>query len=479
LVLISNFVQMANAERDKELERIITSGGDERIWLQENHLNKYYSNPMQFEGVLNRGSCTCNTLTPDSKERLDELLSHVTDQNFAQEVERLREELKSMIDIAGEEKFELFFSPSGSELNYYPILFSRLIHPGKEITSLITCPEELGSGSLKAASGFSFSDYNQFDEFIGKGTPIGEDIQIHVETYAARDERGKIIDHRQALIEKIDAMPESQSLIGNLVIGSKSGIEDNVTIIPRIHKPVLWVVDMCQLRVPKNLINRLLDWDVMIMVTGSKFHQAPPFCGALLVPKRILQMLEGPFDKDIVEPFTRIFSKYDIPPSLSGLRKHFRDFKNKGLLFRWEAALTEMKLIDDYEVTEVIEYIDLWNRTVIEAIHSFPETLELMPDTEATNKSIISFRIKNKAGRYLDESEMRHIYKEVVLNEQSGLGEYKKVLIGQPVSYNDRTFIRLALGSYPIRKFITEEFDPGREKRVVEIIRNTALRIFG
>ena len=103
---------MANAEKDKELERIITGGGDERIWLQENHLNKYYSNPMQFEGVLNRGSCTCNTLTPDSKLRLDELLEQVNDQNFGQEVERLREELKSMIDIAGEEKFELFFSAS-------------------------------------------------------------------------------------------------------------------------------------------------------------------------------------------------------------------------------------------------------------------------------------------------------------------------------------------------------------------------------
>ena len=74
---------------------------------------------------------------------------------------------------------------------------------------------------------------------------------------------------------------------------------------------------------------------------------------------------------------------------------------------------------------------------------------------------------------------MRAIYKEVVLRKHENLGEWDKVLIGQPVSYNDRTFIRLALGSYPIRRFLNEGFNPGLEKRVVEIIRDTALQLFG
>lgn len=460
-----------------DLEQIITSGGDERIHLHNNGLNRYYSNPVQYEGVFNRGSCTCNTLTPDSMIRMQELLGTVDNDNFENHAETLRNELKSLINVEDNDKFELFFAPSGSELNYYPILFSLLINPDKTIRSLVTCPEELGSGSLKAASALNFSSLNQFDVAIEKGAPIG-DIDIEVETYPARDRDGRIIDHRQALLDRIREVGDTDSLIGNLVIGSKSGIEDNVTIIPRAQEPVLWVVDMCQLRVPKHLISRLLDLNVMIMVTGSKFHQAPPFCGALLVPKSVVARLKHPTDPNIVEPFTRIFSKYDIPGSLPWLQEYFPDFKNYGLLYRWEAALVEMKLIDRFDVDKVISMINTWHNFILATINEHKQYFELMPDMEITNKSIISFRIFDKNNCYLDEKQLREVYKEVSINEHEGLGEANKLLIGQPVSYDDRSFIRLALGSYPIRTFLRDGFDEGKERRIIEIILDTTKKLY-
>jgi hypothetical protein len=410
--------------------------------------------------------------------RMQELLKTVRDDNFDEHAENLRRELKDLINVEGKDKFELFFAPSGSELNYYPILFSKLIHPDKTIRSLVTCPEELGSGSLKAASGQNFSTLNQFNVEIEKGAPIGDNVDIEVETFPARDANGRIIDHRQALLERIREVGAQDSLICNLVIGSKSGIEDNVTIIPRVQEPVLWVVDMCQLRVPKDLISRLLDLNVIIMVTGSKFHQAPPFCGALLVPKSIVAQLKPPKDDKLIEPFAKIFSKYDIPGSLPWLQRFFPDFKNYGLLFRWEAALVEIKLIDNFDVDQIISMINKWHNLILDTIRQYPNHFELMPDMEITNKSIISFRILDKQGVYLNEDQLRNVYKEISLNEYEGLGEATKLLIGQPVSYNHRSFIRLALGSYPIRTFLRHGLDTAKEKRVIDIILDATKKLY-
>ena len=45
----------------------IVKGGDERITLKENGLNKYHGNPLIYESVFNRGSCTMSNLNVDSK----------------------------------------------------------------------------------------------------------------------------------------------------------------------------------------------------------------------------------------------------------------------------------------------------------------------------------------------------------------------------------------------------------------------------
>ena len=44
----------------------IVKGGDERITLNENGLNKYHGNPLIYESVFNRGSCTMSNLNVDS-----------------------------------------------------------------------------------------------------------------------------------------------------------------------------------------------------------------------------------------------------------------------------------------------------------------------------------------------------------------------------------------------------------------------------
>ena len=47
--------------------------------------------------------------------------------------------------------------PSGSDAEYIPLLIAKLRNHGKQILNIVTCNEEVGSGTLDAAGGKFFS----------------------------------------------------------------------------------------------------------------------------------------------------------------------------------------------------------------------------------------------------------------------------------------------------------------------------------
>ena len=51
----------------------------------------------------------------------------------------------------------MFLSPSGSDAEYVVLLIAKLLNPGKTITNICTCNEEVGSGTVPAAAGKFFS----------------------------------------------------------------------------------------------------------------------------------------------------------------------------------------------------------------------------------------------------------------------------------------------------------------------------------
>ena len=60
----------------------IVKGGDERINLKENGLNKYHGNPLIYESVFNRGSCTMSNLNIDSKKAVDNMLIKLKKEDY-------------------------------------------------------------------------------------------------------------------------------------------------------------------------------------------------------------------------------------------------------------------------------------------------------------------------------------------------------------------------------------------------------------
>jgi len=451
-------------------EVALVSGGDERLDLDEHGLNKYFVNPTKSRGVFNRGSCTCSFITEEAKIPTYELYEYLlNDPDYSMKYEYLRSRIKTALQ-EGNEPFEVYLAPSGSDLCYFPLLFSATISPTKPILNIVTCPEELGSGSVMAYKGNFFSEKTQIEN-VELTQALNPSLNIDYIPFPARNTEGVILDHRKKIIDCIKEHEESHTVIVNLVIGSKSGIEDNVSIIEECQDlDVRWVVDICQLRVSRKLIQNLLSLNCSLLITGSKFYQSPPFCGALIVPEKLNKRIQASTCKaEISKGFDRVFSSFDFPNN-SIFRPFFKDQGNDGLLLRWEAAIYEFEALSVYKESEVIRVVTRWNNHIQAYMEEHADVFELMSDQDKTNKSIISFRLK-KNGAYLSHDELKSLYKRICLEGHKWMPKYELITIGQPVAYAAGSFLRLALGSFNVRKLIDRELDLQDDTQLLDTLR--------
>jgi hypothetical protein len=118
-----------------------------------------------------------------------------------------------------------------------------------------------------------------------------------------------------------------------------------------------------------------------------------------------------------------------------------------------------------------------WNQVVTGRLAQ-SDTFQLMPNMELTNDSIVSFMVLEN-GIALNHSELKKLFDELVLSEHSGLDGFNRVFLGQPVQYGDRSFIRLAIGSYSVRRqLLNRRFEPKNDLRMIEIIEETVTKLF-
>lgn len=454
----------------EDIADLLYQGGDERLDILDNGNNKYHINPFHYQDLFNRGSCTCSTLNPLTAKVLESDIDFNNDEELIRLRDNHAKRLKHLLNYEGKDAFDLIFAPSGSDLAYLPILFSKIFYPEKEMLLLLTCPEELGSGSQMAYLGKYYAGKNQFGDATEKGDDVNARYDVSMARFKARNDNGLIIKHTEDIKETLAKYPE-KSKIGALVIGSKSGIEDDISVIPNLNKEAIWVVDLCQFRNSKRLVNHLLDMGCMVMITGSKFYMAPPFCGVMLLPKSLTQRIEqSEIKPEYTEGFDKIFSKYDFTDSFPKLREFFPSQLNKGLALRWEIALNEMERFNEILRKDSLRIIADWN-DVIKVCIANSNHLELMPHQEKTNQSIISFRVKSRFGTYFSFDELKIFYKDITADEYE-IGPFKKIFFGQPVKYSCGAFIRVAIGAYNIynllKKDETTRFD--FDKMLMDII---------
>lgn len=127
----------------------------------------------------------------------------------------------------------VFLSPSGSDAEYIPLLIAKLLNPGKSVTNIVTCNEEVGSGTLAAAGGKFFSPLEPIPGFhthIEGGPKMNDpvhELADNVETIAinAREPSGDVIDANSTIEATLKTCQEKGSVpIVHSVHGSKTGI---------------------------------------------------------------------------------------------------------------------------------------------------------------------------------------------------------------------------------------------------------------
>ena len=152
----------------------------------------------------------------------------------------------------------VFLSPSGSDAEYFALLIVKLINPGKKVVNIVTCNEEVGSGTLAAAGGRFFSPLEPFGGYHNhiEGGPKMDD-PVHeladgVETVAinAREPSGDVVNPHSKIEETLKKCKEDGSVpIVHSVYGSKTGIchEYTDTYRDQIKEMNgLQVIDACQ-----------------------------------------------------------------------------------------------------------------------------------------------------------------------------------------------------------------------------------------
>ena len=452
---------------------LLKKGADERIFANKEGRLQYGIRPVNID-LINRGSCTCSSATEDDLSLITYLLEkNTTPDDWIEQLEQNTGELKNIFITDNKADFEVFYAPSGTDLTYYTLLFGLLIYPDRPILNVVTCIEELGSGSRLASAGKFFSRYNQFGELINQKPPIstGKVLPVFLN---ARSSQGKILDHKKNIKALIDQHP-GHTVIVNLVCGSKSGIEDDLSIIDEIPKEnVLINVDFCQFRHREELISSLLKKGVMAMITGSKFFQAPPFCGALLVPKWITSRLKRATRLKVTYPFKPFFSRYDVPWSVRE-QFGFKDKINVSSILRWSCAIEEIKRYFSLPKRVAQEIIYQWYEFMLNEIKKYDE-FELIPDQDKTLNSIVSFRVRCKNG-YLNHQQLKELHYAISTRNYTNQQNFKNIFIGQPVSFGNQSFLRMAIGAQNIREFLEADNDPFVEdKAILSIIQSTLIQ---
>jgi hypothetical protein len=447
----------------RELIEAIVAGGDERMSLDARGWNRYFV-PARQEGVIFcRGSCTCGFLVRDAYRPVDALHRRLeAGADLARVREDQRRRLRTALGV--DDDVDVFFAPSGSDLCYLPGLFHRLTR-GSELRTLVTACDELGSGSVLAHESRYFSQRNQLTTGNQVGAPVTTP-RPRVQTWPTRGPDGRVVDRRDAVVT---AVASGADTAVQLVWSSKSGVRDDPALVDEVlaRGADVWI-DLCQLRPPLDTAAQFLERGCAVMITGSKFFQAPPFCGAVLIPASAADTLRDAGGD--IGGYARLFTAFDPPPSWRPLVKQLPDVLNVGLTLRWEAALAEMEAFQALDQSNVASTIEQWRASLVQALVDHVDTFDVISGP-GDDPTIVSFRCRRR-GRVLGLDELHAVYRRITSTRRS-LPGYERAFIGQPVESGGVAMLRLALGANDLRKLQDGSETLDDDHRLVELIAAT------
>jgi len=479
----------AKAAGYNHFEALLTTGGDDRSIIKtDTGTNKYHIRPQPVhpEHVF-RGSCTGNPPSARgysaAKKLYDGIFLGLEGRQLESALRNVfshhRKRITRLLDLP--RGSQVVIVPSGSDAEYVPALIARTLRPDAKITSGVVQLREIGAGSAPAAMGRYFSTHAPLIGRIPDGLEYLAGFEgISGMITSAREPDGSVVkssDEMRAFVET--ALSRGLFPIAHGVFGGKTGIRDD-TMPASLDggSTSLGVVDACQGRFSRKELHEWLSQDSLVLFTGSKFYQAPPFCGAVIIPPRIAEKLrDSPAPKPRHMFSRRGLGGFLTDKELPDCLHHWaplladEDSNNVGLALRWEAGLAGMEALASFsDEKRVREATDEWARSVSAMVQS-----EQLLDPWCVERSIVSIRIAKKDG-WFNMDELRDIYRWMSMDisnmipgatpeEVSVLS--KPAYIGQPVEVSETfAIVRIALGVESLLAYLNNEAKTLEEDRL-------------
>jgi hypothetical protein len=352
---------------ETELAQWMTRGGDARIVLDSaTGLNRYSSAPYPRE-VLAFASSTANDISPEAHAYLaanwrDAAAGLEQGAAYGAALEGFRTQIRAAYGL--DPATEVFFAPSGTDLEYVGLLAAA----GRRAGGVVNCllgKDEVGSGCIHSAAGAYFADETALETATSPGRPIAGLPAIALEDLPVRNADGEA--HTSAeLFAAMTAMVEQahrreQFPLIHVVHGSKTGLVlphlDHVDALrERFGEGVLFVVDACQARITSQALRDYLDRGMIVFVTGSKFMGGPPFSGFALLPAGLASRAAP-----VAAGMASVFRRAELPAAWPG-RAVCEDSGNPGLALRLAASLFELERFQQLAIERVARIVAEFTR---------------------------------------------------------------------------------------------------------------------
>lgn len=487
----------AEASGYSKFEGLLTAGGDDRSIIDTNtHTNKYHIRPQPIDpGHVFRGSCTGNPPIARGYEAAKKLFDNVFDGLEGESVDLAlqrvfadqRARIAKTLDLP--QDAEVILCPSGSDAEYIPVAIARTLRPDAVISVGVTQVKEIGAGSAPAATGQYFSSHAPLIGRVPEESRVLTGFEgIEGEFVAARERDGSVVNSSDKMRSFLDeSLSKGLFPITHGVFGGKTGLRCEY-MPPSLESgsKSLGVVDACQGRFSNAELREWLDQDSLVLFTGSKFYQAPPFCGAVIVPGRIAEKvrqassdkLEGLLSSGGLGGF---LTDKEIPESFTGWASHLvnKGANNIGLALRWEAGLAAMEALSTVPDTIKESITEKWAHAASDLVR-----MEPLLDLWCVERSIISVRVSNSSGGWLSMSQLRNLFQwmsmDISARVPNASPEEKDALatiayIGQPVDVSESyAIVRIALGAESMLSLLDENKQDEHAKHDMLVVQKLA-----
>jgi hypothetical protein len=391
--------------------------------------------------------------------------------SFKECMRQVHDRIRNILKI--DSNTSIITAPSGTDAEYIPLLIAKA-RAGYEckIVNIVTGAGEIGTYSPTAANGLYYTTSTPCGAKVGFGKSlvgIGNNVKVitisqyHPLTGQQKQDNDIWIEHVRRSLSR----PGTVVLL-HIVDSSKLGrrmdvIDEVESLMRQYSRRLLVTIDSCQSRTDIGRTRQYLKLGYMVMITGSKFEEGPPFSGAVIVPPQLTDSLTAKSFINLLPGMGDFFTQYDVSGDMDMIRRYLPCWMNWGLMMRWTCALTNWENFRNIVDETRNRLIQNWVDEILKLIEQYPE-IEVLSGGEfqsgavGDRNTIISIKlishgnplpikVLNKIYCWLYEDMSGRFPDDIRLSHEEQTVLQRSFLIGQPVDMGNFAVLRIALGA--------------------------------